>query len=188
MVSVSLATKAFLKSSSTSTRAPAEQVWPKFCTMALTTTGIAALRSASANTICGDLPPSSKVQPPGARPADRHRRLLRQRGHLPATRASSTRAVPVSHRRGNGEGAVVLWWDRATRKPAIGVLVHHIGEHLPKTFLKDRKDNYLGYDHLQAGDGADAVGLRAADDGLCRVAGLDAGAWRAVPRQWVRQT
>jgi glutathione S-transferase len=48
-----------------------------------------------------------------------------------------------------GEGiakALSLWWDRATWKPAIGVLVDHIGEHLPEEFLKDRKDHYLGYD------------------------------------------
>ncbi|PWJ13821.1 glutathione S-transferase family protein [Jannaschia seohaensis] len=48
-----------------------------------------------------------------------------------------------------GEGvskALSLWWDRATWKPAIGVLVAHIGEHLPEAFLKDRKDHYLGYD------------------------------------------
>lgn len=48
-----------------------------------------------------------------------------------------------------GEGiakALSLWWDRATWKPAIGILVHYIGEHLPEAFLKDRKDNYLGYD------------------------------------------
>ena len=42
-------------------RLPAEQVWPAFCTMALTSTGIAASRSASAKTICGLLPPSSSV-------------------------------------------------------------------------------------------------------------------------------
>jgi glutathione S-transferase len=49
----------------------------------------------------------------------------------------------------NGEGvakALSFWWDRATWKPAIGVLVAHIGEHLPEAFLKDRKENYLGYD------------------------------------------
>lgn len=52
-----------------------------------------------------------------------------------------------------GEGiakALSLWWDRVTWKPAIGVLVHHIGEHLPEAFLKDRKDNYLGYDISKA--------------------------------------
>lgn len=52
-----------------------------------------------------------------------------------------------------GEGiakALSLWWDRATWKPAIGVLVHHIGEHLPEAFLKDRKENYLGYDISKA--------------------------------------
>jgi glutathione S-transferase len=49
----------------------------------------------------------------------------------------------------DGEGiakALSLWWDRATWKPAIGVLVAHIGEHLPEAFLKDRKESYLGYD------------------------------------------
>ena len=48
-----------------------------------------------------------------------------------------------------GEGiakALSLGWDRATWKPAIGVLVDHIGEHLPEEFLKDRKEHYLGYD------------------------------------------
>ena len=48
-----------------------------------------------------------------------------------------------------GEGlakALSLWWDRATWKPAIGVLVAHIGEHLPEAFLQDRKESYLGYD------------------------------------------
>ena len=52
-----------------------------------------------------------------------------------------------------GEGiakALSLGWDRATWKPAIGVLVDHIGEHLPEEFLKDRKDNYLGYDISKA--------------------------------------
>ena len=48
---------------SSSTREPAEQVWPAFCTIALTTEVSAASRSASANTICGDFPPSSSVQP-----------------------------------------------------------------------------------------------------------------------------
>ena len=48
-----------------------------------------------------------------------------------------------------GEGiakALSHWWDRATWKPALGVLVAHIGEQLPEAFLKDRKDHYLGYD------------------------------------------
>lgn len=48
-----------------------------------------------------------------------------------------------------GEGiakALSLGWDRSTWKPAIGVLVDYIGEHLPEAFLKDRKDHYLGYD------------------------------------------
>ena len=53
-----------------------------------------------------------------------------------------------------GEGlskALSLWWDRSTWKPAIGVLVDYIGDHLPAEFLKDRKDNYLGYDMSKAG-------------------------------------
>jgi hypothetical protein len=41
--------------------APAEQVWPAFCTIADTSIGSAASRSASAKTSCGDLPPSSSV-------------------------------------------------------------------------------------------------------------------------------
>lgn len=48
-----------------------------------------------------------------------------------------------------GEGlskALSLWWDRSTWKPAIGILVDYIGEHLPPEFLADRKDHYLGYD------------------------------------------
>ncbi|SDD26651.1 glutathione S-transferase family protein [Ruegeria marina] len=48
-----------------------------------------------------------------------------------------------------GEGiakALSFWWDRATWKPAIGILVDYIGEHLPEEFLRDRKDHYLGYD------------------------------------------
>ncbi|TMV04261.1 glutathione S-transferase family protein [Ruegeria sediminis] len=48
-----------------------------------------------------------------------------------------------------GEGiskALSQWWDRSTWKPAIGVLVDHIGEHLPEEFIKDRRDHYLGYD------------------------------------------
>lgn len=52
-----------------------------------------------------------------------------------------------------GEGiakALSLGWDRATWKSAIGVLVDHIGEHLPEAFLKDRKDHYLGYDISKA--------------------------------------
>lgn len=53
-----------------------------------------------------------------------------------------------------GEGiakALSFWWDNATWKPAIGVLVHHIGEHLPEAFLRDRKENYLGYDISKKG-------------------------------------
>lgn len=48
-----------------------------------------------------------------------------------------------------GEGlakALSHWWDQATWKPAIGILVQHIGEHLPEAFLVDRRENYLGYD------------------------------------------
>ncbi|SEO06197.1 glutathione S-transferase family protein [Palleronia pelagia] len=53
-----------------------------------------------------------------------------------------------------GEGiakALSLWWDRTTWKPAIGVLVAHIGEHLPQEFLDDRRDHYLGYDISKEG-------------------------------------
>lgn len=53
----------------------------------------------------------------------------------------------------SGEGlakALSLWWDRTTWKPAIGVLVAHIGEHLPEAFLTDRRENYLGYDMSKA--------------------------------------
>ena len=46
--------------------------------------------------------------------------------------------------------ALSLWWDRATWKPAIGILVDYIGEHLPPEFLADRKDHYLGYDISKA--------------------------------------
>lgn len=52
-----------------------------------------------------------------------------------------------------GEGiakALSLWWDRTTWKPAIGILVHHIGEHLPDEFMADRRDDYLGYDISKA--------------------------------------
>ena len=42
-------------------RLEAEQVCPAFCTPALTKKGNAASRSASAKTICGDFPPSSRV-------------------------------------------------------------------------------------------------------------------------------
>lgn len=42
--------------------------------------------------------------------------------------------------------ALSLWWDRSTWKPAIGILVDYIGEHLPPEFLADRKEHYLGYD------------------------------------------
>ena len=45
----------------TSTRLPAEQVCPVFWVMALTTVMAALSRSASANTTCGDLPPSSST-------------------------------------------------------------------------------------------------------------------------------
>lgn len=53
-----------------------------------------------------------------------------------------------------GEGiakALSLWWDRATWKPAIGILVSHIGEHLPQAFIDDRRDSYLGYDVSKEG-------------------------------------
>ena len=49
----------------------------------------------------------------------------------------------------DGEGiakALSVWWDRMTWKPAVGVLVGHIGAQLPEAFLIDRRDNYLGYD------------------------------------------
>ena len=46
---------------SISTRLPAEHVCPAFWTIAATSTGSAASKSASAKTICGDLPPSSSV-------------------------------------------------------------------------------------------------------------------------------
>lgn len=52
-----------------------------------------------------------------------------------------------------GEGiakALSHWWDRATWKAAIGILVAHIGEHLPQEFLDDRREHYLGYDISQA--------------------------------------
>lgn len=52
-----------------------------------------------------------------------------------------------------GEGiakALSLGWDRGTWKAAIGVLVTHIGEHLPEEFLRDRKEHYLGYDISKA--------------------------------------
>ena len=47
--------------SCSSRRLPAEQVWPAFCTIAAVTKGRAASASASSNTSCGDLPPSSIV-------------------------------------------------------------------------------------------------------------------------------
>jgi hypothetical protein len=56
-------TKSSYAERSTSTREPAEQVCPPFCTIAATTTGAAASMSASANRTWGDLPPSSRVQP-----------------------------------------------------------------------------------------------------------------------------
>ena len=46
---------------STRMRLAAEQVWPAFWMPAFTRNGSAASRSASANTICGLLPPSSSV-------------------------------------------------------------------------------------------------------------------------------
>ncbi|MEJ1939027.1 glutathione S-transferase family protein, partial [Nostoc sp. NIES-2111] len=42
------------------------------------------------------------------------------------------------------------WWERPTGRPAIGVLVDYIGDHLPEAFLKDRRDDYLGYDMSKA--------------------------------------
>ena len=54
---------------------------------------------------------------------------------------------PTLYPTGDGiSKALSLWWDRSTWKPAIGILVDYIGEHLPEEFLKDRKDHYLGYD------------------------------------------
>lgn len=46
--------------------------------------------------------------------------------------------------------ALSFAWGRFMWKPTIGVLVHYIGEHLPMEFLKDRKDDYLGYDISKA--------------------------------------
>jgi glutathione S-transferase len=37
-------------------------------------------------------------------------------------------------------------WERQMWIPAIGVLVHYIGEHIPPEFIKDRKEGYLGID------------------------------------------
>lgn len=37
-------------------------------------------------------------------------------------------------------------WERQMWIPTIGVLVHHIGEHIPPEFLKDRKEGYLMID------------------------------------------
>lgn len=57
-----------------------------------------------------------------------------------------------------GEGiakALSLWWDRATWKASIGVLVAHLGEHWPEALLTDRKENYLGYDISTQGMAAD---------------------------------
>ena len=59
---------------------------------------------------------------------------------------------PTLYPRGEGIAkALSHWWDQATWKPAIGILVHHIGEHLPEAFLTDRRDNYLGYDISKEG-------------------------------------
>lgn len=63
------------------------------------------------------------------------------------------RAKPEPTLYPGGQGlakALSFWWDRATWKPAIGVLVSHIGDGLPEAFLKDRKDHYLGYDISKA--------------------------------------
>lgn len=57
------------------------------------------------------------------------------------------KAEPTLYPTGEGIAkALSLGWDRATWKPAIGVLVDYIGEHLPEEFLRDRKEHYLGYD------------------------------------------
>lgn len=37
-------------------------------------------------------------------------------------------------------------WERQLWIPTISVLVHHIGEHIPPEFLKDRREGYLGID------------------------------------------
>lgn len=53
-----------------------------------------------------------------------------------------------------GEGiakALSHWWDRATWKAAIGILVNYIGDALPEEFLRDRKEHYLGYDISKQG-------------------------------------
>jgi len=63
------------------------------------------------------------------------------------------RAKPEPTLYPSGQGlskALSFWWDRATWKPAIGVLVSHIGDNLPEAFLQDRKDHYLGYDISKA--------------------------------------
>jgi glutathione S-transferase len=41
-------------------------------------------------------------------------------------------------------------WERQMWIPTIGVLVHHIGEHIPPEFIKDRKEGYLGIDISRA--------------------------------------
>ncbi len=40
-------------------------------------------------------------------------------------------------------------WERQMWIPTIGVLVHHIGQHIPPEFLKDRKEGYLMIDISQ---------------------------------------
>ena len=60
-ISASRAVTGACRLSSTSSRDPAEQVWPPFCRIAFTMTGRARSRSASANRMFGDFPPSSMV-------------------------------------------------------------------------------------------------------------------------------
>lgn len=61
------------------------------------------------------------------------------------------RPEPTLYPTGQGLAkALSFWWDRATWKPAIGVLVDYIGDDLPEAFLKDRKESYLGYDMSKA--------------------------------------
>lgn len=55
--------------------------------------------------------------------------------------------MPTLYPQGEGIAkGLSMWWDRATWIPAIGVLVAHVGEHLPQAFLDDRRENYLGID------------------------------------------
>ena len=59
--SATRATKLSWMERCTSSRLPAVQVCPAFCTMARTMMGTARSASTSSNTICGDLPPSSST-------------------------------------------------------------------------------------------------------------------------------